>query len=105
MLIAPRLLSQDGYILDLESFSSAFTLEFQSLQQIWRSSVGPPKIQAVFPLWVLVGPIAYFPLVSTNKYSETCLIRHALSEKFCVGIDRVTDYTVKKYIKIVEYNM
>ena len=38
--------------------SFAFTLECQSLQQIWRSSVGPPKIQAVFPLKVLVDPMS-----------------------------------------------
>ena len=25
--------------------------------------------------------------------SETCFIRHALGEKVCVGIDRVSDYT------------
>ena len=28
--------------------------------------------------------------------SETCLIRHALGEKVCFGIDRVSDYTVYK---------
>ena len=32
-------------------------------------------------------------------YSETCLIRHVLGETFCVGIDRVSDYTVQQKIK------
>ena len=27
-------------------------------------------------------------------YSGTCLIRHALGEKFCVGIGRLSDYTI-----------
>ena len=29
-----------------------------------------------------------------TSYSETCLIRHALREKVCVGIDSVSDYRV-----------
>ena len=39
------------------------------------------------------------PVVNYKKnivnaiYSETCLIRQSLGETFCVGIDRVSDYT------------
>lgn len=33
--------------------------------------------------------------VRNMLYRETCLIRHALREKFCVRIDRVSDYSVK----------
>ena len=29
-----------------------------------------------------------------QNYSETSLIRHALGEKFCFGIDRVSDFTM-----------
>ena len=55
--------------------SFAFTLECQSLQQIWRSSVGPPEIQTVFPLWVLVGPISSVSVpgvVCTSAGSVLC---------------------------------
>ena len=31
---------------------------------------------------------------SSLRYSETCLIGHALGEEFCVRIDRVLDYIV-----------
>lgn len=31
-----------------------------------------------------------------TNYSETCLIRHAIGELFCVRMNRVSDYTLQK---------
>ena len=36
-------------------------------------------------------------------YSKTSLILKALGEKFCVGIDRVSDYTVQNTYKMVKW--
>ena len=56
--------------------SFAFTLECQSPQQIWRSSVGPPMICAVFPLWVLAVSVP--DVVCTSAGSVLCfaLLHH-----------------------------
>ena len=38
--------------------------------------------------------IKYTVKKGNNTYCETCLIQHALGEKFCVGTKRELDYTV-----------
>lgn len=40
--------------------------------------------------------------LTTNYNGETCLIQYAPREKFCVGIDMVSDYTVPKTKKMVK---
>ena len=49
----------------------------------------------------------YFCIINITDlhlyYSETCLIRHALGDKFCVGIDRVSDCTVLKTREIPKW--
>ena len=41
--------------------------------------------------WIM---IYFMYLWNTHGLRLTCLIRHALGEKFCVEIDRMSDYTV-----------
>ena len=49
------------------------------------------------PVKQVIGKsVVHLDSCNRPKYSETCLIQLALTEKFCVGIDKVSDYTVQK---------
>lgn len=39
-----------------------------------------------------------------TNYSETCLIRHALGEFFCVRMNRVSNYTLQKKKKLEKWS-
>ena len=49
------------------------------------------------PVKQVIGKsVVHLDSCNRSKYSETCLIQLALTEKFCVRKDKVSDYTVQK---------
>ena len=60
------------------------------------------KMYAIYSFLYHYVVLTFTILFFKYMFSETCLNRHALREKFCVEKDRVSDYTLPNTLEMVK---